>query len=552
MQRGIAALLMLMLTGCHAFYKDTDGLLARRPTPANEQLAIDPALQSALYLSPAGNPPLVTVAAQKLEEPSKTQSMMDRLKLKGNIPGADAPDIKMPLPTAPRTEIETAIKKQFPPLPALPVLPRGAPGAAGVPLTLDDLQQIASRSSPVIRQANFDIDAARGLALQAGLYPNPSVGYESSDMGQGGFNGRRTIGMQGGYLQQTILMPGKLGLARAAAIAAVQVAEQNLLQKEADLNAVVRQGYFAVLTARTQFDVVSALVQTADELYSVLLLQMQAGEVAAYEPMQIRVLALQARGQLVKAHNRYVSAWRQLAADMGTPGMPLTALAGRIDLAVPLFEHDRVLHYVLEHHTEVQAARINVERGKTLVRLAQLQPYPDLSMNVAVQKDYTTPPFEAVTSVTVGAPFPLWNRNQGNIQYARAQLRRALEETDRVRNDLTSRTAEVFERYENNRTLLEMYKNQILPNQVQAFRAAVIRHAAVKDVSYNDIVTVQQSLASTISTYLSTLGEQWVAVIDIAHLLQCKDLYQFPGAEEVAPIPQMPSLLPAPSKIKKK
>ena len=65
------------------------------------------------------------------------------------------------------------------------------------------------------------------------------------------------------------------------------------------------------------------MTELTDELYNVLLVQLSVGEVAPYEPMQIRVLAAQSRGTLVQAHNRYVAAWKQLAATLGTPGMPL-------------------------------------------------------------------------------------------------------------------------------------------------------------------------------------------------------------------------------------
>ena len=137
---------------------------------------------------------------------------------------------------------------------------------------------------------------------------------------------------------------------------------------------------------------------------------------------------------------------------------------------MPHFEHDKVLALVLANHSDVIAAQLGVDRYRTLMRLAEVQPYPDVTLHVAFQKDFTTPPFGTVANVNVGVPIPLWNRNQGSIQAARANLRRAMEDGARVQNDLTSRIADAFERYENNRVLLQLYKEQILPSQVKAFR----------------------------------------------------------------------------------
>jgi cobalt-zinc-cadmium efflux system outer membrane protein len=163
------------------------------------------------------------------------------------------------------------------------------------------------------------------------------------------------------------------------------------------------------------------------------------------------------------------------------------------------------------------------------------------------QKDFTTPPFGGVHSVVVGMPLPLFDRNQGNIRQAQGKLLRAEEEAHRVRSELTTQTAEAFERYQNQRALLEMYRMQILPNQVQAFRAAVARHFRAGEkggVSYNDLVTSEQTLAALINQYLNTLRDQWSAVVDLANLLQTADLFQSLETDPVAPVPDLEKLSP--------
>jgi cobalt-zinc-cadmium efflux system outer membrane protein len=548
MRRWLCAWLVA-LSGCHAFYMDVDGRIAQRaaepidiPARGPSQLPDVSQENPAAGLVGLGLP--VEPSAQKDEkQPDKgpKNAMMQRLMPSEKLVGRSVPDIVFPPAKATPQERDAFFKKQFAPLPALPNLPLAKPGPDGKPFTLTSLQQVALRTSPLIRQARFDVEAARGSALQAGLYPNPMIGYEASTAGQGDSEGNRSPGQQGGYVQQTIITAGKLKLAQLAAMREMQIAEQRRVQAEADLQAQVRAGYFAVLAAQKNFETAQALAELLDELYNVLYLQMTAGEVAAYEPMQIRVLAMQSRGVVIQAHNRYVSAWKQLAAHMGAPGLPLSAVEGRIDMPAPHFEHDPVLAYVTTNHSEVIAAQVGVEKARFQLRLAEVQPYPDVTVQLGFQKDYTAPPFGSVANINVGIPVPFWNRNQGNIQAARAQLQRALEDNNRVRNELTIKVAEAFERYGNNRSLLKMYQDTILPNQVQAFRAAVARHAAVgaKDVSYNDLVTSQQNLAGVVNAYLASLSDQWTAVVDIGHLLQTRDLFQIQPLDEVTPVPDV-------------
>src|SRR5262249_60887061 len=122
---------------------------------------------------------------------------------------------------------------------AAPAEPRPAPGPTGAPLTLSDLQRLALTNNPHIKQAAADVEAARGVAIQAGLWPNPTIGYEGDDMGQ--LNGP---GLQGGFIEQSIKTFGKPQLARDAALVDMRVAERKFLQVQSDVRTQVRAGYF--------------------------------------------------------------------------------------------------------------------------------------------------------------------------------------------------------------------------------------------------------------------------------------------------------------------
>jgi cobalt-zinc-cadmium efflux system outer membrane protein len=412
----LCASVIAVLSGCQAHYLDIDGQIAQRaaqpidalpsaqqapetapfpPRPMEEKTVLPGAIHRGLLEVqpselPAKDGGLAVVQQEAVQPAKKNRDLLDRLRFPDTIIGKIA-DIQLPA-TAPPKEIAAAIKQQFPELPKLPRLPEPRAGPDGRPMTLADLQQTALRMSPQIRQAHLEVEAARGVALQAGLYPNPAIGYETAAIGQGNPEGQRTPGQQGGFVEQTIVTMGKLSLARHAASRDIEIAGQRLKATEADVQAQVRAGYFAVLASRETYRVTRAMTELTDELYNVLLLQLSVGEVAPYEPMQIRVLATQSRGTLVQAHNRYIAAWKQLAATLGTPGMPLTAIDGKIDMPVPHFEHDKVLAFVLANHTDMIAAQFGVERHRALVRLAELQPYPDVTVHLSFQKDFTTPP----------------------------------------------------------------------------------------------------------------------------------------------------------------
>ncbi len=286
-----------------------------------------------------------------------------------------------------------------------------------------------------------------------------------------------------------------------------------------------------------------------DEVYKVNVDQVGGGEAAVYEPMQVAVFAAQARQGLIQARNSYTLAWKQLAATLGTLGIKPTLLEGRIDMPLPKYDYDKVLGYVLTRHTDVATAANTHLKARYNVRLAEVAAVPDVSVQATLYNDNSLGANNnLVAALQTTVPVPVWDRNQGGIQQAKSVLMRAGEEQHRVQNDLSSRVAEAFRRYDESRDLLELYRQDILPKQVQAFKAAVARYyGGEKDkVAYTDLIASEQTLVNVIGPYIITLGAQWQAVVDVASLLQTEDLFQANGVFPVAPVPDLESLLQLP------
>ena len=441
----------------------------------------------------------------------------DRLKIPSDLPGAQVPPLELPSPDpSQRKEREEAIRRLFPDLPPLDADPTSIPGPNGSGLTLSDLQRLALSNNPIVRQAAADVEIARGAAIQAGLWPNPTVGFEGDQI-----NTAQTAGYLGLFITQIIKTAGKPQFARASALIDVLNAQLAQRRAESELIARVRAGYFAVLVARENLKVSRALAEFADEVYRIQVELLKAAQSPAYEPLQLRVLSTQARAAFIQARNRYVGAWKQLATNLGLPAIPPTDLVGDADMPAPQYDHAVVLARVLRAHTDVGVAFNAVQKAQIDVKRARISPIPDVSVSVGVQRDY----------------------NQGAIKSAEAQLMKAEQEEARVRNDLTVRVAEAFERYDNNRRILAYYRTGILPDQVRAYRALYLRHHREPDqINLQDVVNAQQILAQSVTTYIVALNALWTAVTDVSNLLQTDELYADTGDALPCNVPVLKAL----------
>ncbi len=484
-----------------------------------------------------------SVTKDNLPAPRPMPRLAERMKIPKEVPGASAPPIRIPareaVPPGERNEI---IDELFPNRPALPRL--ASPAAN--PTNLKQMEQLAMANNPELVQAMAGITSATGDAIQAGTHPNPTVGYESDTVGSFG-----TRNYQGVYGTQLIKTAGKLGLARAIANIDLMNAQLAMRRTRVDVLARVKSAYYAVLVAQQNLAISNALVWFTNEAYRIQVEKLRAGEATPYEPAQLRTLAVQAQAAQVMARNRYISAWKQLSAIVGLPNLPLSELEGRADLAVAPIDYDKMLATVLNNHPDMLAARNSVSQAQLQLQLQRTIPIPDINLYGTFQKDFTTPGTPRTTyNIQFGLPIPLWDRNRGNIMSAEGDLRRAAEQVPRLRNELSIRSADAFERFESNRVLSQDYREQILPDLARAYRGVYERHQLQPDeVGFGDIIVAQQNLASAVTTYIMALNSQWTALADIANLMQVEDFSQInasagPGSPELIHQPLAPQELP--------
>jgi cobalt-zinc-cadmium efflux system outer membrane protein len=511
-----------------AYHPDEDEL-AQAP-PADKGKGVNPLQEKLKYPQPLSVPPEL-------------------------LPNGSPAELRLaPLGTAKRRE---QLRREFPMLRPPGPDYEGVPGPFGHPLTLAELQRIGMSSSPAIKQAVAAVEVARGNAYQAGLMPNPILGFEVDTFGTTG-----GAGYAGGYMDQLIKTAGKLRLARVVAAMDLRNAEVALRRAQMDLATKIRTYYFQLLVARENMRINRILVGFTNTVY-----EFQAGQVrgraefnvAPYEAMYLRALANTAHTNLIFARNNYVATWKQLTSVLGLPGMPLTQVAGQANMPLPLFDFAKVWNHVGRNHTDVVTAENDLQQARFSLLLAQVQPYPDVDVRFLIQKDYTGPPNEIAPSIAVSVPVPIWNRNQGGIAAAQANVVQRGEEPLRVRNDLYYRLSDAFGRYQTFHQNLILFRDKILPDLVRVYDAIYRRYqlevqtapppgvlppaVTITLPGINDVVVAQQLLVTNIASYITNLGGMWQAVVDVTDLIQTNDMFRMGGQPlPTEPMPALPDL----------
>ncbi len=530
-----AGTLLTAAVGCQTASRCCSALFAPVPASFADATPVPEKSQPASALSDAK---VADRVSTETEQAAKNESEPPRrFNIPPELPGADASPLALP----PMDDSKTPEQKRsiaeslFPDVKSLDDAESTI--AAGEPLSLATLQQMAVDNSPVIRQAAADVESARGNAVQAGLCPNPTVGYEGDTIGTA-----KTAGYNGVMVTQEFVTAGKLTYAQNTALNQVRAAQADLRKARIKLASDVRRSYFKVLIAQEQLKFTRAIAKLSNEVYQAQIDLVAGGEAAPYEPLQLRVIAVQARNDVVSAKNGLEAAWRQLAASVGIPHLEQQHVAGSVEHLIPQMDY-QTLVTALQRHSDLIAANARIAAAGCNLRLQEVTPIPNITVYGAFQHDDTTPLSDYSTNVQVSAPVPVFNKNQGNIATAHAQLVRARQDLTDVNNKLLSQLAEVHNRQKTAHTIVESYRTDLLPDQVRVYRGVYDRFLLDgQSIDFAQVVVAQQTLTQVVNNYLKALSDSWMANIELAELLQVDDLMTMDGltaslveAESVVP-----------------
>jgi outer membrane protein, heavy metal efflux system len=462
-------------------------------------------------------------AAEVADPPEELPLKSNRFQVPPELPGSEAPPLRVP-PVDPNQAFEERrelIERLYGTVPEMPLFLDEDPLAQV--WTLPDLENMAWENHPALMQAAADMEVARGGMIQAGLHPNPTFGWEQDTIGPG------IQGYKGPYMTQEIVTGGKLKLSRSAAAMDFENAKQAYQRMKIDIATRVRGAYYDLLVSRQRRRMLAALARLCDEIYRAQIELVAGGQAAAYEPLQVRVFAVQARNDVIEAHNSVIAAGRRLGAAVGMPDSEEFHIAGQAEDAPANIAYHSAKAYLMENHTELRSARNRIVQAQYLSRLEYIRPrIPNLTFYGTYQHAYGVPPFINSYNFQAGAPIPIFDRNQGNILATQSTLISNERAFGAMQNDLIGQLAAVLARYATARAQAENYRRQMLPDQVRTYRGIYSRYREAgpgnDNINFGDVIVAQQTLATVVSGYADVLSQLWQSYIDVADLLQMEDL----------------------------
>src|SRR5712671_1733980 len=387
---------------------------------------------------------------------------------------------------------------------ALPVQAQTSPSEQKT-ITLEELQQMALQKNPTFGQSAANIQAAQGRKKQSGLYPNPIVGYQGEQIRGGSFHG----GEQGFFVQQDIVMGGKLGLNRKIFDQELKQAETEADEQKLRVTTNVRMSYIQALAAQQTLELRHNLSNLADDAVETAHQLANVGQADAPDVLESEVEAQQAQLAVTMAERNQQRVWKALAAVLGNPRLPLMKLEGKLEDTPPV-NADELVEKIVNESPAVKIAELGVKRADAALAREKREPIPDLQLRGGMQQNgelLSAPNGRSVGLqgfADVGVRIPIFNRNQGNIATAKADADRARREVDRVKLLLRERAASVVQNYTFSQTAVDRYRHQMIPRAQKAYEMYTKKYQQMA-AAYPQVLIAQRTLMQLEVSYVTAL-----------------------------------------------
>ncbi len=293
-------------------------------------------------------------------------------------------------------------------------------------LSLAQALQIAREHNPLIDIAHQRIDVAQGMRTQAGLIPNPVLTATSENEPLGGAPGFTFSNQTDDYIyaSQTIELGGKRQRRVAAAQAGIAVSGLEAEIALRQLAARVALAYWGASAAAMVRELYREEAATLSRMVAYSRARVHEGAAAGADLLRIQLesdrLAASANLAAAEADRTLVGLYQEMGAGDFPQSVTFTdSLQAIAALKLPS------LDVVLRQRPEVRLANARLQQAQATARLerANAIPDPDLMLGYKRWSGYDQFVGRDTLFFGVKAALPLFNRNQGRIAAADAELR---------------------------------------------------------------------------------------------------------------------------------
>lgn len=310
-------------------------------------------------------------------------------------------------------------------------------------------------------------------------------------------------------------MGGKRGARIASAERELDIAAADVATYRANLRADVVTAFFDVLAAQERLTLAQASQELSQRVTGAASRRVTAGKISPVEETRARVAEASTKIELSQAANELALARQRLGATWGNKlGGALTVEAPPASIGTHPTTDELLAH--LPGSPQLARARLEIDRQRALSDVERSRRIPNLTLSIGSKRDEQVGIRQTIVGLSI--PFPLFDRNQGNVLSALRRTDKAKDELVVTETTLSVELTQASLRLESARGELVVLRNEILPGAQSAYEAAT-KGFELGKFNFLDVLDAQRTLNQAKSQYIRALAESHRAAADIERVV---------------------------------
>lgn len=336
-------------------------------------------------------------------------------------------------------------------------------------LTLNEAVEIGIIKNPSIQVEKAKLNISDAEIKQANLMLNPKIFFEASVAAKSYIAG----------LEQTFELGGKRRQRVNTAKIDKEITIQNLTLSIIQLRSDIRKAYIRFYNAKLLYDAAEDIMDVTSEFEKIAIKRQSAGDIALLDVIQAEISYVKAKTDFQQAKLELLQAFNNFNSILGG-GYDFDIQLEKPDITLCIEdlrqEHildnkefmQNLISQAFKNRPEIGLIEKNIERTKSLQRLAKLDRIPNATIQVG-------PDFEQEHSdngglitksnvfVNLTLDIPVFNRGQGAYAVAKAQELQYEKQLVDLQNTISTDVQNACAAIVQNRQTVLIYQKELLP-----------------------------------------------------------------------------------------
>ena len=373
---------------------------------------------------------------------------------------------------------------------------------------IDQLIELALEKNPSIPLALSSIDIAKGELRAAKAYPNPDLEFF---LARGkSREGNNTDAEFGIAVTQPIEWPLKRHYRRKAAEEEIKAVEFEKEDVKIELIFTTKQLYYSILLAKKDVEITKQNLETSKTLLSIIERRVELGESRELDFIKSRVETLNFERELIRAETNLGAVKAILNRFLGDSLEKDFDLEDELTSPSTIYALENLAQRVADFNPQIKAQETEVKRaGFSILEQKHLR-VPDIFLQGFYEREID----RISTGGGVGISIPLWYRNQGGIQSARAEERKASFDLKFLEIEIGNRLEDEYKNYKIAFEQSKIFSGELLDRAKRSLEIAQFSYEQ-GEIGLLDVLDALRTYRDTLSEYYEVLYEFYISQITL-------------------------------------